>query len=116
MSEEPKQVTFVYEKSEGKKTIAATGAIGGPTPDGRSVVSHFFVEHAAIPNYTTHDIGEGGRIDLSKGDTVKRGDATREIQVTLITSPEEAINIGKWLVEKGEQALNQRNGNQSPNG
>ena len=34
------EITFVYEDADEVHTIAATGAHGGPTPDGASVVAN----------------------------------------------------------------------------
>ena len=105
----PKQISIVYEKvSLGKPTVAATGAFGGPSPDHHSVVAHLFVEHPSIPSIISHRVRDDNTIDFEHGDSVSRGDVTREIQTTLVLSPEAAILIGNWLVKHGVAAAQGR--------
>ena len=112
MEETPKRprLAFSYERVANKPTIPATGALGGPSPDAKSVVAHLYVEHASVPTIITHPILEDGGIDLSPEheEKVARGDATREIQATLVLSPEAAISLGRWLVQHGEAARSRR--------
>ena len=102
--------TFIYQERDNKPTIAATGAYGGVTPDGKSVVAHLYVEYSTVPSLSEHDIGEGGIVDLLKGDVIKRAEATRDIQATLVLSPEAAQALGKFLSEKARNALKMREG------
>jgi hypothetical protein len=104
----PSEITIVFEKSKDKVTVPATGAFGGPTPDGASVVANIFVEYASIPSYVTHEVGEGGRVSLDQGKPVRRGEITREVQATLVMNPENARQLGDWLVKNSEQALRKR--------
>ena len=39
-NDDQNEITFVYEDADEVHTIAATGAHGGPTPDGASVVAN----------------------------------------------------------------------------
>lgn len=104
-----KKFTFVFEKAEGKRMLAVTGAIGGPNPEGSSVIAHLFVEHPSIPNIETHDVDENGRVDISKGgDPIRRGDVTREIQTTLVMSPETALSLSRWLERQSQVASERR--------
>lgn len=109
MEEAPNELTIVYEKAEGKRTITATGAHGGPTPDGASVVVNLYVEKASTPHHVTHEISESGQVDLSKqSGEVKRGEITREIQASLVMDPEHALQVGRFLQQNAEQAMKQR--------
>lgn len=108
VQERPENFTFVYEKIAGKPTIAVNGAFGGPNGTGTTVVAHLFVEHATVPSMITHAVNEDLSIDLVHGDAVKRGDVTREIQATIVLSPENAIELGRFLIEKAGLALKQR--------
>lgn len=110
-SGERSELTIVFEKSEQKSTISATGAFGGPTPDGAAIVANLFVEHTSMPNYVTHDIDSSGHVNMSKGKPVKRGDITREVQATLVMSPENAKQLGKWLIKNSEKAQENRSNN-----
>lgn len=108
--EQPNEITFVYEDAEEVRTIPATGAHGGPTPDGASVVANLYVERASIPHHVSHQIDERGEVDLSEtSQQVSRGEVTREIQASLVMTPEHAMQFGQWLQENAQQAIEQRN-------
>ena len=92
----------------GKPTITATGAIGGPSPDQQSIVAQLYVESASVPSVVSHEIRKDGSIDLQHGDSISRGDVTREIQGTLVLSPEAAVLLGNWLLKHGVAAINAR--------
>jgi hypothetical protein len=105
----PNEITFVYEDADDVKTITATGAHGGPTPDGASVVANLYVERASIPHHVSHQIDERGEVDLSEASNeVSRGEVTREVQASLVMTPEHALQLGQWLQENAHQAMEQR--------
>ena len=110
MSEEPPaEISIVYDKAPGKSTIAATGAIGGPSPDAKSIVAHLYVENITVPAVVTHDIAPDGTVNLGQvSSQVARGNMTREIQATLVLSPEAAVAIGGWLANHGNNAIRKR--------
>ena len=99
---------IVYEESASKQDIFATGAWGGPTPMGTAVVGHLYVEGTTMPNYTTHEITEDGRLNLTAREEIKKGTFTRKVTATLMLPPETAVSIGRWLIEKGEAAMELR--------
>ena len=101
----PNKISIVYEKAPGKPTITATGAVGGPSPDRQSVVAQLYVEYASVPNVVSHEVREDGSVDLQHGDAISRGDVTREIQGTLVLSPEAAVLLGNWLLKHGIAAI-----------
>jgi len=110
--ESPNEVTFVYEDAEEPRTIAATGAHGGPTPDGASVVANLYVERASIPHHVSHQIDETGQVNLSeRSEQVSRGEVTREVQASLVMTPEHAYQLGRWLQKNAEQAMQRRQQN-----
>jgi len=105
----PDEITFVYEDADEVRTIAATGAHGGPTPDGASVVANLYVERASIPHHVSHQIDERGEVDLSEtSNQVSRGEVTREVQASLVMTPEHALQLAQWLQENAQQAMRQR--------
>jgi hypothetical protein len=107
--ESPNEITFVYEDADEVRTIAATGAHGGPTPDGASVVANLYVERASIPHHVSHQIDERGEVDLSEtSNQVSRGEVTREVQASLVMTPEHALQLAQWLEENAQQAIQQR--------
>jgi len=103
------EVTFVYEDADTVHTLAATGAHGGPTPDGASVVANLYVERSSIPHHVSHQINEDGQVDLSeRSEQVTRGELTREVQASLVMTPEHAMQLGQWLQQNARQAMQQR--------
>lgn len=103
-----KDFTVVFDAGGTRGMVPVTGAYGGPTPDGVSVVAHLYVEHVTVPSLTAHAIGKTGEVDLQGGQHIRRADLTREVQATLVMSPEHAQVVGKWLQEKGKQAMKNR--------
>ncbi|MEX0780086.1 MAG: hypothetical protein WD491_09725 [Balneolales bacterium] len=104
MPSEKKRVSIVFEKNKNAITVPVTGAFGNTSPDGSSVISHFFIEHPTTPNSIEIEVIEGEPINQNLGNQIKRGDFSREIQATFVMSPEQAISIGTWLKRKGEEA------------
>jgi hypothetical protein len=110
--ERPSELTFVYEEANDKRTITATGAQGGPTPDGAAVIANLYVERGSIPHHVSHRIDEHGQVNLDEpSGAVSRGEITRDIQATLQMTPEHAAQLGQWLVDKAQQAMQQREQN-----
>lgn len=108
-----KEFTVDFQRSVDKPTFAVGGAWGGPSPDGHSVVAHLYVEHWVLPNYLTYQMEavEGGhQIALDTEERVSRADVTREVQATLVMTPEVAMVLAKWLAEKAQAAIQQRGG------
>ena len=109
--EQKQEITFVYQNAENKNSIPATGAQGGPTPDGASVVANLYVEHQSIPHSVTRGI-EDGKLDLTQpGREIKRGEVTRDVQATLVLTPEHAVQLGEWLQRMGNEANRRRKQN-----
>ncbi|MFB6271658.1 MAG: hypothetical protein ABEL51_02065 [Salinibacter sp.] len=109
MSDDPNEITFVYEDADEAPTITATGAHGGPAPDGASVVANLYVERRSIPHHVSHQIDKTGQVDLSEqSEQVTRGELTREVQASLVMTPEHAMQLGQWLQENARQAMKQR--------
>ncbi len=111
MSAEPDSISIVYEEVENRPTIVATGAYGGPAPDGSVVVAHLFTDFGTIPSIEEYEVTEGGLVNLETGNRIKRGDVTRRVQATLVLSPESCIRLATFLQEKGRIALDARKNN-----
>jgi hypothetical protein len=106
------QLSILYEEPTPRPFFPVNGAIGGPAPDGSSVVAHLYLEFATIPAREGHSLQEGGAVDLSKGTKISRGDISRYVQATLSMSPEAALRIGQWMMANGEKAIEHRKKNQ----
>lgn len=114
MPEEKKEIAFIYEKNKDAKTVPVNGAYGGPTPDNSGVVVHFYLEYATIPHSTDITIEPGQKtFNPQTGRNISRGDFTREIQSSIFLSPESAITIGNWLIDKAK-IVNARKRGENP--
>jgi Spy/CpxP family protein refolding chaperone len=72
-------------------------------------VANLYVERASIPHHVSHQIDERGEVDLSEmSQQVSRGEVTREVQASLVMTPEHAMQFGQWLQENAQQAMEQR--------
>jgi len=78
------------------------------------VSASFYHERGSIPNVISFAVDEEGRGNPNQGDRIARGDVTREIQVTAQMSPEMAISIGQWLIDKGKEGIERRGNSPSP--
>ncbi|MDZ7692866.1 MAG: hypothetical protein U5K69_17360 [Balneolaceae bacterium] len=105
----PRDISVVFEKNDHARTFPVTGAWGGPSPDGQSIVVHLYTEYNSTPNSIKADVQEDGSVNVNTGERIARGDLLREIQGTMVLTPQQAIGLGKWLIDKGQQVL----GNQS---
>ena len=109
---ESDEITFVFENADEAPTIAVTGAYGGPSPDGASVVANLYVERSSIPHHVSHQIDEQGQVNLDEmSEQVTRGEVTREVQASLVMTPEHALQLAQWLQQNAQQALKQRDQN-----
>ena len=108
MADAPKEVRIVYTDRSDKPTVPATGVYGGLTSEGSQVVAHFFVEFGTIPSVIKHNFDETGNLREQNVELAKRSDGTREIQATVIMSPENALTVGLFLQEKARLALSLR--------
>jgi len=108
MAADKKRISFIFEKSKSITTIPVSGAVGGESPDGNNVIAQFYIEYLTPPNVIESEYEEGKPINPNLGNQIKRGDITREIQTTIVMTPEQAINIGEWLIKNGKNLLKKR--------
>lgn len=90
-----------YQKATDYKLFPATGAWGGPTPQGE-ILCNFFVEHTAIPKSVTLTINKGV---VQPGEASEPSRIVRELQTAVIMRPDIAKSIGEWLIRKAEEVL-----------
>jgi hypothetical protein len=96
----PDHITFEYTYSLDHKIIYANGAFGGPTGKGDIRIS-FFIETPKVPNSETFildDKGLGEKIDIKSESTYPI--RTREFQISILLSIDNAETIAKWLTEQ----------------
>lgn len=105
MSSHPGTVTISYEPSPDRRTVAINGAIGGVL-NGPEVVVDLYVERGSLPD-VTQGMDAQGKPMYGTETPITSYSKTREIQTTLVMSPEMAIGLGRYLIGLGEQAQSQ---------
>ena len=103
MTERSKKTMNVkFSKSPEYKIVGATGAYGGPTPQGE-ILCHLFIEYPLPPERVEIEVNPDGsfqeRVQEPKDVIV------RELQVGLLLRPDIARIIGKWLVDHAEKVM-----------
>lgn len=107
MTDEKQTAAIYYEERPMKPTIVAHGGFGGPTANGTCVAVHLYAEMPPFPSIEEFEINP----DTGRGrsrNIIKRGDARREVQATLILTPEGAVEVGQWLVRHGQACIKAR--------
>ena len=103
--ETPKTVRFRFDRDPSFRLIPVNGVWGGPTPSG-DVRIELFYERQATPERMERSFDE----DSGLGSILSREPAANEylrtILVGLMLTPEKAISIGEFLIEKGTRARN----------
>lgn len=97
-------LTFHYIKSNQYREIFATGAHGGPTPEG---YIHFslYNQRFPIPLQTVHRlIGEHQLGTEIKDQRVSRDGIIRSVEAGVYMSPKEAEVFAKWLLSQVVEA------------
>lgn len=89
-----------FRKASDYKIIPVTGAWGGVSPQGE-IIFDLFVETREAPQSITMRI-EQGRVpeEIHK----EEGVIIRESQIGIVVRPDIALSIGKWLIEKAQEA------------
>ncbi len=96
-----KNVKIYFSKTENYKIIAANGAWGGVSPGG-DIFFDLFIDKRDNPEYLELEIDSN-----SKTEEVGREGAenfVRESQIGVVLRPDNALVIGKWLIEKAKAA------------
>lgn len=95
------QTKVLYRRSKDYHVIAASGAVGGPSPSAE-IVFDLYVERFALPEEETLIIDEttGTPLPSNPVDTP----VIRESQVGIMMRPDIAYNIGRWLQERARFA------------
>lgn len=105
MSDKKKKFSFLFEGKKDAPTIPVTGAWGGPSIDGNSLVAHYFIEYNSLPHSLEVEPQPDGSVNPNSGKPISRGDITREIQATFVMSPEQALSIGSWMIQNANKML-----------
>jgi len=95
-----KNIKIYFSKTKDYKIIPATGAWGGVSPSG-DIFFDLFIDKRDNPEYLELKVDSN-----NKTEEVGRGEqkSVRESQIGIILRPDNALVIGKWLIEKAEAA------------
>jgi len=89
-----------YTKTKTYTTTPVTGVIGGVSPTGL-VQCELYAEKANVTNDYEIEISASG-VPVNQEMQVKV--FTRELQTSILITPEVAKNIGQWLIKTSEEA------------
>ena len=90
-----------FTKASHYKIIPATGAWGGPTPQGE-LLCNFFIEYKDAPKTIEMEIKDGKPREAPQP---IENDFIRELQMGVIIRPDIARSIGQWLVQKADEIM-----------
>lgn len=91
----------IYTRSSEYRTIAATGAWGGPSPAGE-VIFDLFVERFSLPEEESLVVDETTGTALPQGPI--QTPVLRESQIGVVLRPDVAYTIGRWLIDNAQRA------------
>jgi len=107
--EKSDKIKFVYEKSDEYKTYFSNGAIGAISPRGDFDFNLFF-EHRELPKEEVMDI-EGSQLQ-PEDEIITDLTIIRDLKVGIIMTPQQAENLGNWLISRVEEYRNKMNENE----
>ncbi len=93
-----REIIFRFERDPEYRIITANGAWGGITPRGELMFDLFF-EHIDLPEEVTYMAtpdGLGPESSRSPNPTP----IVRDALVGVVMTPENAENLGRWIIEK----------------
>jgi hypothetical protein len=103
MSDPENVVRIEFERSPNYRLIPADGAWGGPTPRGHILIN-FFVDVPASPLSVSHPLSEDGQLgpelDRSPTPQENRPRVSREFEVGVLLSPDDAEGVARWLLDQ----------------
>ncbi len=106
------KIDFHFEKSNLFRVVHVDGAFGGPTPQGKILVS-VYSERLPLPKVITQELKPDGSLG-EEVDRLSRGGIFREVEVALTMDKNVAEAIRDWLgdqirkLDKIEEAANGR--------
>ena len=104
MEKKPGQsINIKFTKTPDYKIIAATGAFGGPTPQGE-ILCNFFIEYKEPPEFLEIEIGERGGI-VKETEKIANDYYNRELQIGVLLRPDIAKSVGDWLISHADKVM-----------
>ena len=67
-------------------------------PNGEGIIMNFCLERFAVPNYTEHKIGDGGRVEMNTVESqTSLGNMEREHLCAIVLNIDAARRLHRWL-------------------
>jgi hypothetical protein len=99
-----KEVKISYKKSKDFTYIPATGAFGGPNPQGE-IICNFFVEYRDPPEESKIILDtKTGKVKKEISGE-KMEPSIRELQIGIIMRPDIARSVGEWLTKEADKII-----------
>lgn len=95
-------ITFHYQNSKYLRTIKVDGAWGGLSPRSEIQMS-VYSDLIPSPSFREFEIKEDGKLGKQKRGQFSKQGIIREVEATLIMTPEVAEAVAKWLLMKVEE-------------
>ena len=106
MAEQSTQKAHViFSRSDGYRLVPATGAWGGVSPQ-REVVVDFYIDYRRNPESVDVEMEDGKVTKETR--TPEEQPIDRVMQFGLIVRPDIARVIGKFLIERADEALDSK--------
>jgi len=102
-----KKIRLEYRKSKDYRYLAATGAYGGPNPQGE-IICNFYVEYQEVVDRFLYLDEKAGIIKKEEDIEDIKGEGKkliRELQFGVVMRPDIAKVIGEWLVIESEKVI-----------
>jgi hypothetical protein len=101
-TKEEKVVKFRYIFPDNYNPAMATGALGGPMPDGHHIAVSFYMERLGLPYSQTFQVGEDGKLgnEVATDPNDARRTVIRFVSSGVVLTPDTALAIAKFLQEQ----------------
>lgn len=91
-----------FSKAEGYKLVPVTGAWGGVSPQ-REIIIDFYIDQRSNPTYLDIEVEDGQAVEKKREPDPQP--IERLIQFGVAVRPDIARIIGKFLIDKADQAF-----------
>jgi len=97
-----KRARIIYSKDQGYKLVPVTGAWGGVSPQ-KEIIVDFYIDNLRHPD-SIEITAAGGKI-VKEDRTPAESPIDRVLQFGVVLRPDIARSIGKFLIEKANDAF-----------
>lgn len=101
-TEEEKVIKIRYIFPDDYNPTIATGALGGPMPDGCHIAVSFYMERGSLPYSQSFQLSKEGKLEDEVAADPEDCHRTmiRFVNSGIVVTPEVALTVAKWLEEQ----------------